>query len=123
MARKYTVIGHFDCGCGQAAQPESLEVVICASQREVDLVVDRMKQHAAGHQCWVEPAMAIILVRGEPEIVHEVKQLPEAYLLFADVESYVRHHEARKKRDAEWSRTTRAEGMKRSAKEHRALGR
>jgi hypothetical protein len=81
-----------------------------------------MKQHAAGHQCWVEPAIAVLVLPGEPQVVHEVKQLPEAYLLFADAESYVQRHEARKKHDAEWNRTTRATGMKRLAEEHPALG-
>jgi hypothetical protein len=115
----FTVIGHFDCGCGHAAQPTSLEIVICASQSEADEVVRRMKDHAAGHQCWVEPAMAIVVLPGEPEVVHEVKQLPEAYLLFPDIGSYVTAHEGRKKQDAERNNTTRAEGMRRLKEEHR----
>src|SRR3990172_11970452 len=101
MTVVYTVIGHFDCGCGQAAQPESLEVAVCRSKEEVDQIVERMRQHAAGHQCLQEPAMAIVVVPGEPEVVHEVKQLPEACLLFPDLESYVQRHEERKKDDAE----------------------
>jgi len=117
MTDKFTVIGHFDCGCGQAAQPQSLEAVICGSQEEADHVIERMKQHSAGHQCWQEPAMAIIVVPGEPRIVHEVKQLPEAYLLFPGVESYIERHEQRKKEDAEDGRTTRAEGLERMKRE------
>jgi len=118
MARKYTVIGHFDCGCGQAAQPESLELVLCKSRDEVEQVVDRMKQHSAGHQCWQAPAMAVVTVPGEPEILHQVKQLPEAYILFPDSQAYVKRHEDRKTEDREWGRTTRVEGMERLRREH-----
>ncbi|MDP2949468.1 MAG: hypothetical protein Q8P22_08010 [Chloroflexota bacterium] len=118
MTGKYTVIGHFDCGCGQAAQPTSLELVVCWSRADVEVVVGRMKQHAAGHQCLQEPAMAKVVVPGEPEIVHEVKQLPEAYLLFPDVDSYVKRHDERKKHDAEWRRGTRAELLERLKREH-----
>ena len=118
MTGKYTVIGHFDCGCDQAAEPTSMEVVVCSSRADVDIVVERMKHHSAGHQCLQEPAMAIVVVPGEPEIVHHVKQLPEAYLLFADVDSYVNAHDERKKQDAEWGRGTRAELLERLRREH-----
>ncbi len=117
MKDKFTVIGHFDCGCDQAAQPTSLEIVVCAARDETDEVIRRMKEHAAGHQCWVEPALAVVILPGEPEVVHEVKQLPEAYLLFPDIETYTAAHEGRKKHDAEWNRTTRAEGMRRLQEE------
>jgi len=108
--------GHFDCGCGQAAQPVSLEIVICSSEQEVEIVVGRMKQHAAGHQCWQEPAMAIVAVPGQGQILHEVKQLPQAYLLFPDAESYSERHDQRKNEDAKLGRTTRAEGLRRIKK-------
>src|SRR3990170_8918988 len=117
MTSKHTVIGDFDCGRGQAAQPQSLEVVVCGSQAEVNQVIDRLKQHSAGHQCWQEPAMAIVVVPGEPQIVHEVKQLPEAYLLFPNVDSYVKRHDERKRHDAEWGRGTRAELFERLKRE------
>ena len=118
MAEKYTVIGHFDCGCGHGAQPTSLEMVVCSSRDGAEIVAARTKQHAADHQCLQEPAMAIVVVPGEPEIVHEVKQLPEAYLLFPDVDSYVQRHDERKKDNAEWGRGTRAELLKRLKREH-----
>jgi hypothetical protein len=118
MTDKYTVIGHFDCGCGHGAQPTSLEMVVCSSREEVKIAAARMKQHAAGHQCLQEPPMAIVVVPGEPEIVHEVKQLPEAYLLFPDVDSYVQRHDKRKHDDAERGRGTRAELRERLKRKH-----
>ncbi len=116
----YTVIGHFDCGCGQAAQPESMEVVVCQNRAEANTIVSRMTEHSAQHQCWVEPAMAVVVVRGRPQVVHEVKQSPQACVLFPDFVSYIAAHEQRKQHDKEWNLTTRAEGMKRLAEEHRA---
>jgi hypothetical protein len=107
MSGTHTVIGHFDCGCGQAAQPESLELVVCHTKQEVDSVVERMKQHSAAHQCRPEPAMAIIVLPGEPEIVHAQIIDPEAYLLFPDAQSYVARHNERKEYDASLGRKAR----------------
>jgi len=104
---RYAVIGHFDCGCGQAAQPESLELVVCGSQQEVAEIVGRMKEHSAGHQCRPEPAMAIIVTAGEPRVVHSQDILPEACLLFPDAGSYVARHNERKEYDASLGRKAR----------------